>query len=52
MFRYPGYKSRGPKFDFQRYHIFSEVLGLERNPLNLMRMSEKLLGKKKVAAPV
>jgi hypothetical protein len=49
--RIPGYRSRGSGFDFRRYQIFSEVVGLERGLLSLMRIIEKLL-EKKVAAPV
>jgi hypothetical protein len=33
-------------FDSRHYQIFREVLGLERGPLNLMSITEKLLGKK------
>jgi hypothetical protein len=38
--RVPGYKSRGPGFDSQRYQIFWEVVGLERGPLSLVMISE------------
>jgi hypothetical protein len=41
--RVPGYRSRGPGFDSQRYQIFWEVVGLERGPLSLVRIIEKLL---------
>jgi hypothetical protein len=41
--RVPGYRSRGPGFDFRRCQIFWEVVGLERGPLSLMRKIEKLL---------
>jgi hypothetical protein len=34
--RVPGYKSRGPGFDFRRYQIF--LVGLERGPLSLVRI--------------
>jgi hypothetical protein len=44
--RVPGYKSRGPGFDFQRYQIFREVVGLERGPLSLVSTIEELLGRK------
>jgi hypothetical protein len=47
----PGYISRGPEFDFRRYQIFWEVVGLERGPLSLMKITEELL-ERKVAAPV
>jgi hypothetical protein len=41
--RIPGYRSRGPGFDTQRYQIFWEVVGLERGPLSLVRIIEELL---------
>jgi hypothetical protein len=41
--RVPGYRSRGPGFDFRRYQIFCEVVGLERGPLSLVRITEELL---------
>jgi hypothetical protein len=41
--RVPGYRSRGPGFDSRRYQIFWEVIGLERGPLNLVRIIEELL---------
>jgi hypothetical protein len=44
--RVPGYRSRGPGFDFRRYHIFWEVVGLERGPLSLVSTTEELLGRK------
>jgi hypothetical protein len=43
VIRIPGYRSRGPGFDSRRYHIFSEVVGLERGPLSLVRITEELL---------
>jgi hypothetical protein len=49
--RVPGYKSRGPGFDSRRYQIFSEVVGLERGPLSLVRKIMELL-ERKVVAPV
>jgi hypothetical protein len=49
--RVPGYRSKGPRFDSRRYQLFSEVVGLERGPLNLMRIIEELL-ERKVAALV
>jgi hypothetical protein len=36
--RIPGYRSRGPRFDSRLYHIFYEVVDLERGPLSLMRI--------------
>jgi hypothetical protein len=43
--RVPGYRSRGPGFDSRSYQIFGEVVGLERGPLSLVRIIEKLLKK-------
>jgi hypothetical protein len=42
--RVPGYRSRGPGFDYRRYQIFWEVVGLERCPLSLVSTIEELLG--------
>jgi hypothetical protein len=36
-----------PEFDYRRYPIFWEVLGLERGPFSLMSTIEKLLKRKK-----
>jgi hypothetical protein len=44
LVRVPGYRSRG-------YQIFSEVVGMERGPLSLERITEELL-ERKVAAPI
>jgi hypothetical protein len=33
-------------FDYRRYQIFCEVLGLERGPLSLVRTIYELLGRK------
>jgi hypothetical protein len=41
--RVPGYRSRGPGFDSRRYQIFWQVVGLERGPLSLVRITEELL---------
>jgi hypothetical protein len=41
--RVPGYRPRGSGFDSRRYQIFWEVVGLERGPLNLVRITEELL---------
>jgi hypothetical protein len=49
--RVPGYRSRGPGYDFRRYQIFWVVVGLERGPLSLVRIIEELL-ERKVATPV
>jgi hypothetical protein len=38
-----GYRSRGLGFDSRRYQIFWEVVGLERGPLSLVIVTEKLL---------
>jgi hypothetical protein len=40
-----------PGLDSRSYHIFREVVGLERGPLSLVSTIEALL-KRKVAAPV
>jgi hypothetical protein len=40
--RVPGYRYRGPGFDSRRYQIFSEVVGLKRGPLSLVRIMEEL----------
>jgi hypothetical protein len=40
--RVPGYRSRGPEFDSRRYHIFWEVVDLERGPLSLVSITEEL----------
>jgi hypothetical protein len=40
--RVPGYRSVGPRFDSRRYQILWEVVGLERGPLNLVRITEEL----------
>jgi hypothetical protein len=44
--RVSGYRSRGPGFDSRSYHIFWEVVGLERGPLSLVSKIEELLGRK------
>jgi hypothetical protein len=38
-----GYRSRSPGFNSQRYQIFWQVIGLERDPLNRVRIIEMLL---------
>jgi hypothetical protein len=38
----PGYRSRGLGFDSRHYKILLEVVGLERGPLNLVRITEEL----------
>jgi hypothetical protein len=37
---------QGPRFDFRRYQIFGEVVGMERGPLSLVSTTEELLGTK------
>jgi hypothetical protein len=37
----PGYRSRGPGVDSRRYHIFWEVVGLERGLLSPLRITEE-----------
>jgi hypothetical protein len=41
VIRVLGYRSRGPEFNYQRYHIF--LSSLERGPFSLVRITEKLL---------
>jgi hypothetical protein len=38
-----GYRSRGPGFDSRRYQIFYEVVGLDRGPLSLVRITDDIL---------
>jgi hypothetical protein len=49
--RVPGYRSRGLGFNSRRHQIFWEVVGLERGPLSLVRITGEVLGWK-VVAPV
>jgi hypothetical protein len=42
----PVYGARSPGFDFRRYEIFGEVVGLEQGPLSLMSTTEELLDRK------
>jgi hypothetical protein len=44
--RVSDYRSRDPMFDSRRYQIFREVVGLERDPLSLVRINEELLESK------
>jgi hypothetical protein len=44
--RVPCYRSRGPGIDCRCYQIFSEVVGLERGPLSLVRIIESYLNEK------
>jgi hypothetical protein len=41
-----GHRFRGPRFDSRRYAINREVVGLERGPLSLVRITEELLERK------
>jgi hypothetical protein len=41
--RFSGYRSRGPGFDSQIYQIFREIVGLELDPLSLVRIIEEVL---------
>jgi hypothetical protein len=43
--RVSGYKIQRSGFDFRRYQIFLEVVGLERGPLSLESTIEELLGR-------
>jgi hypothetical protein len=47
----PGCLPRRPGFRSQRYQIFWVAVGLERGPLSLVRINEKLL-EREVTAPV
>jgi hypothetical protein len=40
--RVPGYRLRGPGFYSRRYHIFWLLIGLERGPLGLIKITEEL----------
>jgi hypothetical protein len=37
-----GRRSRDPRYDSRRYHIFWEVVGLEQSPLSLVRINDEL----------
>jgi hypothetical protein len=39
-----------PGFDSRRYHIFWEVVGLERGPLSLVSTTEELLGRNSIGS--
>jgi hypothetical protein len=43
MVTVPDYKSRGFGFNSRRYQNFLVAMGLERRPLNLVRINEDLL---------
>jgi hypothetical protein len=49
--RVTGHRSGSPGFDSRRYQIFWVIVGLERGPHSLVRITEELL-ERKVAAPV
>jgi hypothetical protein len=44
--RVPGYRSRGPGFDFRRCQIFWVVVRQELGSLSLVSTTEELLGRK------
>jgi hypothetical protein len=44
--RVPSCRSRRLGFDSRRYHIFWDVVGLERGPPSLVSTTEELLGRK------
>jgi hypothetical protein len=48
--RVSGYRSRGPRFDSQRFQIFWEAAGLERGPLSVVRTTEELLEMKGIGS--
>jgi hypothetical protein len=41
--RVTGYRTAGPEFVSQRYHIFLEVVDLECGPIHFVRINEELL---------
>jgi hypothetical protein len=41
----PDYRSKGLGFYYQYYHILCKVVGLERDPLIFMRLTEEKLGR-------
>jgi hypothetical protein len=43
VIRFPGYRTRGSRFDSRRYQTFWEEMGLERGPLSLVSTIEELL---------
>jgi hypothetical protein len=43
MVRVPGYRFRDPEIDSRRCQIFLEIVGLERGPISLVRITEELL---------
>jgi hypothetical protein len=45
--RIPGYRARDRGFDSRRYQIFWGVVGRQRGPLSLVRITEELLEWKK-----
>jgi hypothetical protein len=42
MVTVPGYRSRGFEFDSRRYQIFRNLVGLERDSLSLVMITEEL----------
>jgi hypothetical protein len=48
--RVPGYRSRSSGFDSRLYHIFWEVMGLERGPLILVSTTEELREWKRIGS--
>jgi hypothetical protein len=48
--RVPRYRSRGSGIDSQRYQMFWKIVGLERGPLSLVRITEEIF-KWETAAP-
>jgi hypothetical protein len=45
VIRVPDYGSRGSGFEYRSYKILLEVVGLERCPLSLVRITVGLLGR-------
>jgi hypothetical protein len=48
--RIPGYRSRGPRFDFRPCQVFCEAMGLESGSLRLVRITEELLERKNIGS--
>jgi hypothetical protein len=46
IFHVPVFIFPSPGFDSRPYHIFCVAVGLERGPLNLVRINEELLERK------
>jgi hypothetical protein len=49
--RVPGYRPRGPGFDFPFYQLLRVVVGLKQSPFSLIRIIKEVL-EEKIAASV